>query len=381
MSPQEKLVRAPRGTTALELDPLAAISARGFLVVVTAVSLLCAVGLTISTADQVSSWPLAVAAVLSLAAGFGLFIRAAFRFDVGVTSDRFAAAFALVAIATLLNSLSCLGTNAAVRDDWGFVTIGLVLVAAAPFRTYGELRTYTAIATAVATLLALLHELMSFNSQVPSTVVVLVAVAPTLALGLGSTAYAKRLVEEIYAERLEQAEAREAEFERLRREFIDEDVVGGIGPLREEIVPLLARLRQSGELTIDDRRRAGILARELQSAVTESLTADSLGDHVDRLIDESGLSPRLHEDDRATLRALLVALQGSEYTRPGSIVLELLEGESERFGMVRCSADDVRALRADVLPFIRMTRLMFRTATEQVAGDELLVHFDVDRLA
>ena len=49
--------------------------------------------------------------------------------------------------------------------------------------------------------------------------------------------------------------------------------------------------------------------------------------------------------------------------------------------MVRGSSDDVLWLRADVLPFIRMIRLMFPTASEQIAGEELLVHFDVPRLA
>ncbi|WP_382307732.1 hypothetical protein [Herbiconiux sp. UC225_62] len=378
-----QVLRPPRGLTALELDPLAAISARGFLVVVAAVALVCAIVLTLVTADQISSWPLAVLALVLLAAGFGWFIRSAFRFDLGVSNDRFAVSYALVAIATALNSLSCLGTNVLVRDDWGLVTIGLVLMAAAPFRTSAELGTYTAISAALAVLLAGLHWFTSFSPSIPLGVIVLVAVAPSLAFGLGSVGYARRLLLGIYAERLDQAENRERQFDELRRSFVDDDVVGSIGSLREEIVPFLARIRQSGALTVDDRVRAGVLAQTLQGAIAEARRADSLGDHVSALIDEAGLSPRLHEDDRATLRALLIALGNSEHTSPQGVTLELIEGEGEddRFGVVRCRADDVRALRADVLPFIRMARLMFRRAGEQVTDDTLLVQFDIDRLA
>jgi hypothetical protein len=374
------VLRPPRGLTALELDPLAAISARGFLVVVAAVSLICAIGLTVVTADQISSWPLAVLALVVLAAGYGWFIRSAFRFDLGVSNDRFAVSYALVAIATVLNSLSCLGTNELVRDDWGLVTIGLVLMAAAPFRTYAELGTYTTISAALAVLLAVLHYFTSLGTSIPLGVIVLVAVAPALALGLGSVGYARQLLHGMYAERLDQAESREQQFDELRRTFVDDDVVGSIGSLREEIVPFLARIRRSGTLTVDDRVRAGVLAQTLQGAIGAARQSDSLGDHVSALIDEAGLSPRLHEDDRATLRALLIALNNSEHTSRQGITLELIEGEDDRFGVVRCRADDVRALRAEVLPFIRMARLMFRRASEQVTDDTLLVQFDIDRL-
>ncbi|MDO9398076.1 MAG: hypothetical protein Q7T71_16140 [Herbiconiux sp.] len=373
-------VRPPRGTTALELDPLAAISARGFLVVVWVVALACAIGSTVATADQVSSWPLAAAAVLALVAGFGWFIRSAFRFDLGVTSDRFATSFALVAIATVLNSLSCLGSNTAVRDDWGLITIGLALMAAGPFRTSAEIGTCTVVAVVLVTLLTTLHGLLSFDDSLPLPVILLVAIAPPLAMGLGSMAYARWLLNGIYAERLDQAAEREQQFEQLRRDFVDDDVVGEIGSLRRNVVPFLARVRMAGVLTDDDRREAAALAQHLQQAVAEARLADSLGDHVGLLVDESGLSLRLHEDDRATLRALLVALESSPHGSRDALVLELIEGESERFGMVRCTSDDVRALRAEVLPFIRMTRLMFPTATEQVAGRELLVNFDITRL-
>jgi hypothetical protein len=194
-------------------------------------------------------------------------------------------------------------------------------------------------------------------------------------------AYARTLLNGIYAERLRQADDRERQYEELRRRFVDDDVMGGVGSLRDEIVPFLARIRQAGALTVDDRARAGVLARNLAAAISETSQLDSLGDHAAVLVDESGLSPRLHEDDRATLRALLVALRSSAHTTPGSVRLELVEGESERFGMVRCASTDVRALRADVLPFLRMTRLMFRSATEQVAGDELHVQFDIERVS
>jgi len=377
-----RVVRPPRGLTALELDPLASISARGFLVVVAVVALICAVGLTLVTTAQISSWPLAIAALVALAAGFAWFVRSAFRFDLGVTSDRFATAYALIAVATVLNSLSCFGTNQVVRDDWGLITIGLALMAAAPFRTSAELGTYTTISTVLAAVLATLHDFTSFSSSsIPLPVVVLVAVAPPLALGLGAVAYARRLLHGIYAERLEQAESREHEFEKLRSAYIDDDVLGSIGSLRDEIIPFLVRMRQVGVLTADDRLRAAELAQNLQNAVVRDRQNDSLGAHADVLIDESSLSLRLHEDDRATLRALVSALVASPHLVRGSIILELIEGDDDRFGMVRCAGDDVRALRSDVLPFIRMTRLMFRTATEQVHGDELLIQFDINRLA
>jgi hypothetical protein len=374
-------VRPPRGATALELDPLAAISARGFLVVLAAVAVLTAAGLTIVTADQVTSWPLAVGSLVALAAGFGWLIRSAFDFTQGLTSDRFATGFALVAVAAVLNSLSALGGNLVVRDDWGLITLALVLMAGAPFRASTELGFYTGISTALATVLALLHVFFSPLFPVPVAVTVLVAVAPVLAFGLGSVGYARTLLVGIYAERLAQAEARDQQFERLRQAFIDDDGIGAIGSVRTEVVPFLAALRTSGSIGPAERARAAELAARLQSDLATSRPTDSLGDQVDALIDESGLSLRMHEDDRATIRAVLKALHESPRRTPGTLVLELLEGESERFGMIRCSSEDVRALRAEMLPFLRMMRLMMSTATDEVAGEELLLHFDLQRLA
>ena len=60
---------------------------------------------------------------------------------------------------------------------------------------------------------------------------------------------------------------------------------------------------------------------------------------------------------------------------------DTLEGEEDRFGIIRCSSTDVRSLRAEALPFIRMMRLMMSTASDEVASDELLLHFDLQRLA
>ncbi|MCS5713773.1 hypothetical protein NVV95_04310 [Herbiconiux sp. CPCC 205716] len=374
-------VRAPRGTTALDFDPLAAISARGFLIVVATVCLVSAVALTVTTAAQTSSWPLAIGALVALAAGFGWFIRSAFDFTVGVSTDRFATVFALLAVATVLNSLGSLGSNLLVRDDWGLLTLALALMAAAPFRTAAELGLYTGISTALVTVLSLLHVFFSPLTPVPIAVIVLVAVAPVLALGLGAMGYARVLLAGIYAERLAQAEARDRQFDAQRQRFIDDDGVGSIGPLREEVVPFLARLRMAGELTVDDRLRAAELTARLQAAVDGSRPADSLGDQVDVFIDEAELSLRMHEDDRATIRAVLRELNQSPRRTPGTLVLELLEGEEDRFGIIRCSSADVRSLRAEVLPFIRMMRLMMSTASDEVAGDELLLHFDLQRLA
>lgn len=374
-------VRAPRGSTALDFDPLAAISARGFLIVVAAVCLAAAVGLTVSTASQVSSWPLAIGSLVALAAGFGWFIRSALDFTVGVSSDRYATAFALLAVATVLNSLSSLGSNLLVRDDWGLLTLAFALMAAGPFRTSAELGLYTGISTALVTVLSLLHVFFSPLTAVPIVVIVLVACAPVLALGLGAMGYARVLLGGIYAERLAQAEARDRQFDTLRQQFIDDDGVGAIGPLRAEVVPFLARLRMTGELSVGDRGRAAELTALLQAAVDDARPIDSLGDQVDVFIDEAGLSLRMHEDDRATIRAVLRELRQSPRRTPGTLVLELLEGEEDRFGIIRCSSTDVRSLRAEVLPFIRMMRLMMSTASDEVAGDELLLHFDLQRLA
>ncbi|MFB2555349.1 hypothetical protein [Herbiconiux liangxiaofengii] len=379
--PPHPPVLPPRGTTALDLDPLAVISARGFLIVVAAVSLVTAVGITLTTTEQVSSWPLAVAGLVALVAGYGWIIRCAFDFGQGLSSDRFVTGFALVAVATVLSSFGSLGSNSVVRDDWGLITLALVLMAAAPFRAYTELGFYTGISTALAAVLALLHVFFSPLQSVPVPVTVVVAAAPVLAFGLGAVGYARTLLIGIYGERLAQAEARDVQFESLRRAFIDDDGIGAVGDVRSDVVPYLARLRGAGELTADDRARAAELAASLQAAIAASRPVDSLGDLVDVLIDESGLSLRLHEDDRATIRSVLKALQESPHRRPGTLVFELLEGESDRFGMIRTSSDDVRALRTETLPFLRMMRLMMSTASDEVVGDELLLHFDLQRLA
>ncbi|WP_378147723.1 hypothetical protein ACFJGV_06430 [Cnuibacter sp. UC19_7] len=364
---------------AVDLDPLGSVTASRFAITVGGVSFVVALGLTLATTSQISSWPLAALAVATLAAGHVWLVIRAFGEGVGLTGVEAAVGYGLVAVSAVLASAGQLGTNAYIRDDWGLMAVGLVLVALAPFRSPLELIAYTAVSVALATALAVGSTLTGLATvdTVPSLPIILVAVAPAVGFGTGSVAYARTLAAGLYAEIRTQEVLRATSTADARRAFAADDVIGGIGALRERVVPLLARLDRSGVIDADDVRLAGELAEAFSRSLSAPREAEPLSINVGELDDPEGLLADLSENARAALRSLLVGIAVSPHGTREGIGLEA--GAAAGGAVVTARSDDPRALRSDVLPYLRLVKLVLPGTEHAVVPGALCVTVPLGR--
>ncbi|WP_157127232.1 KEOPS complex subunit Pcc1 [Cnuibacter physcomitrellae] len=373
VEPTSSLRRPPWTVKAVDLDPLGSVTASRFAIMVGAVSLLCAVGLTLTTTEQISSWPLAVLAVLILAGGYVWLVLRAFGDGVGLTTVEAAVGYGLVAASAVLSSVGQLGSNVHIRDDWGLMAVGLVLVALAPFRSPREILGYTVLSVALATGLAVVSSLTGLATVdlVPSLPIVLIAVAPAVGLGAGSVAYARTLASSLYEETRTQETLRVTSTADARRAFAADDVIGGIGALRESVVPFLARLDRTGVVEADDVRLAGELAKAFSLSLSAPRGPEPLSINVGTLEDPDGLLAAVPENARAALRALLVAAAVSAHgTREG---IRLEASAATGSVAVTIESPDARALRAELMPYIRLMKLVLPGTDHAVVDGELRV--------
>ncbi|WP_202566133.1 hypothetical protein [Agreia sp. COWG] len=296
-----------------------------------------------------------------------------------VTSSRFAIFFLGVSVSAILNAASQIGSNVAVRDDWGLTCLGLSLVAAAPYLASVHILRLTALALTVAFGLALV-QLAGPSFDIPFGIHILTAVTPSLAMGLGAAAYARSLLASLQAAASEGAEARLRHDAHLRRRLSETDAMGELGALRRDVVPFLLRLDRTGELAPGDELRAAVLASELRRAIVERLERGSLAASVDSYSDEDSAGARLTERQRASLRALITAATA---TGPGArgihrLSLTLTRSKAGATGVLELASDDAEAVASSLAPFTRVMRMEFSDTEVDSGPEALLITFGFD---
>ncbi|MCU1475561.1 MAG: hypothetical protein JWQ64_254, partial [Subtercola sp.] len=123
-----------RGETAQQIDPLSGITARIFVFVVGLISLATAVALALSNGPQVGQPGIQLLALVTLAAAYVYFVWAAEPYRKRVSGRSFGIVFGVVLAASVVDSLSQLGSDTLIRDDWGPICVALVLMLAGPYR-------------------------------------------------------------------------------------------------------------------------------------------------------------------------------------------------------------------------------------------------------
>lgn len=367
---------APRPTAA-GLDPLSRVTARMFVVAVGVVSvaLSIALSLTQSGREQISLPAVAVAAQLVLAASYVYIIRAADPFGPLIFFARFQIFLGGVMLASVLNALSQFGSNALIRDDWGGVCLGLALILGAPYRRPVEIVWLTVEAVGVTFALAIVQNLSS-STTITLSILALTAATPSIAIGLGSAAYARSLIGSFEQSKRDEEAERTTHRGAVLTRLAETDAMGELGSLRRDVVPFLTRLERTGSMGPDDAVRAAELASVLRRAIVERISQGILADAVDSYRDDDRVAVHLDDRQTAALRALIrqIVEQLGASARP-SLVLE--RRESDAWGSVAFAAPP-GAMPPSLTPFVRMVRLVFDQVEVLAVDGGLAVTFRFD---
>ena len=365
-------------STAAELDPVSRVTARMFVIAMGAVSVALSVALSLTTTgrEQISLPVVGVLAQLVLAASYVYLVRAADPFGLAVSRARFQTFLAGVMLASVLDSLSQLGSNTFIRDDWGAVCLGLALLLAGPYRRSNEIVWFTLQAVALTFALAFLQNMSSATTTTLS-ILALVAATPSIAIGLAAAAYARSLVAS-----LEKARD-EARVERVRHEsgvalrLAETDAMGELGALRRDVLPFLTRLAESKTLQSGDAVRATELASELRRAIVDRISRGTLADVVDRYSDDDGVATHLDERQISALRALIGAI-GDQYGASAGQTLTLERRGPDAWGRIEFTRPAGASAPTALAPFLRMVRLVFDEADARTVDGALVVTFRFD---
>ena len=368
----------PKQQTAAELDPVSRVTARMFVIAVGVVSvgLSIALSLTPSGRDQISLPVVAVAAQLVLVATYVYFIRAADPFGPPVSFGRFQIFLGGLMLASVLNALSQWESDTLIRDDWGGVCLGLALILGAPYRRSAEIVWFTVQGVGLTFVLAIVQNLTS-TTTVTLTILALTAATPSIAIGLGSAAYARSLIGSLEQSKLDEQAERTQHVGAVLTRLAETDAMGELGSLRKDVVPFLTRLQSTGSMGLGDAARAAELASVLRRAIVERISQGTLADAVDSYTDDDRVAVHLDDRQTAALRALIREMvEQIGASARASLVLE--RRESDAWGSVAFVTPPGAVPPPSLTPFVRMMRLVFDQVDVITVDGGLAVTFRFD---
>ena len=369
-----------------QLDPLGALVGRP-LTYLAAVGIPVYAGvMTWLNREDVDSWPLAIAAlVFVVASGAALaFASSPLRAPFTVAMHAIVSATAIAGY--LLSALSMWDGNAYVRDDWGPVVIGLVLLALSQYRPPKEIATEGLVVALFAGVLALLqaHSLVTGVSPI---VYALVTMLPILGLSLASASFGKFLIDGLERWR-RRARRAVSDFTSKNTDWIARSVQQDrVTILNQDVVPFFADVLRKGTIDEDDRALARRISDSIRAVMVAEvdrtwldIIAEQSTNGAATVLDEHRLAVRMTTDQRTAIRAMLVALSGHQSFVPSGLAIGI------RSDAQRCRVE-LRAVvqagenvvKGDFAPYFAVLRIVFADLKVELSGTTLTLRFSYDQ--
>lgn len=369
-----------------QLDPLGALTSQPITLAAAAGLPLFAATMTWFNRFDVDSWPLAVAALLAIAACGATLARFSNPLRAPFTLLKHSIVTGLAVVAYLLSAASMWDTNRYIRDDWGTIAIGVVLLSLSQYRPPKEIAS-TGLVLALFVGVVALAQAHSFVTGVAPIVYAVVAMAPVLALSLASAGFGRVLVESLDNWR-HRAERAASLFTTENSDWVARSVQQDrVTILNQDVVPFFAEVLQRGEITAADRERAlaisdavrAIMVAEADRSWLDIIARQAAGADAE-VVDPDRLAPAMSTDQRTALRATIVALCGhpafdpqgfrAEIQRNGAVCRAVLD--------LRMSAGD-SGIRAEIAPYLAVMRIMFSDVKVELASTTLTLRFSYEQ--
>ncbi|GAA2464305.1 hypothetical protein [Agromyces soli] len=314
--------------------PLVAIGA-GTAVAISVVSTFAHRAEIVSPFAAVLGILLLVAAAIALVTGI-LPSRGSFA------SERVWLVVTIATAAAVAEYVSTMGNDAVLYDDYGPITIGVLLLCMAPYASWAALLIAAGLSSGVLAILVAGNAAAASVSQ-PVASLVLVGSVAIVALAAAGASYSYSIVgsilrwqREVNREALEQEVAEEP----ADAEPFSGPTIGGsprVALVAREVLPFLASVVAAERLSVADVDRARELAEGVQAAMkagieatwlddlADALRSGGTGPGIEMLVDDpSGAAARLSSDQRTALTAIISWLGGS--TRSSEVRVAVVEG-------------------------------------------------------
>lgn len=358
-----------RERTRQQLDPIGTLGSRSISVLFAAGAFSYGLVMTVRSFDRVASPALAILALLCLAAASLVVVvkTSQKRAPFPRSSHVLVHLLALTGIA--LAAAGHWGADRAIQDDFGPMALGLLVIALGAYRPAPELAAAGSLSAVFIGFLALL-EVPALHPTAPTVSLVLVEMAPVLALSYGSASFSGAVAREL---EWWQRRARESVVDRTNQ--LHDGIVRSVQHdriviLGRDVLPFFDSLLASGQVTDRDRVRAREIADSIRGVMVRQAERSWLQDLADQegtgeaigvtILDEGGRAARMGNGQRTAIRALILALLDERARRVGALRIEL-RGEGGRCtgSLVAILGGGEPWIRTELEPYLAVMRIVF----------------------
>lgn len=376
--------------TRQQLDPVGTLGNRLLAVVLATGAFLYGLVMTFRTMSQVSSVLLAVLALLCLSAASFTVVFATSPQRAPFTRSMHMLVQFLALGSIALSAASQWETNRFIQDDFGSVSLGMLMLALGTYRPALELAGVGTLSAIFIGFLVLL-EVPMLDTPVPPVSFVLVGMTPILAMAFASARYSGSLVES-----LEKWQKRSRDAVTLRtgrlRDGIARSVRGDrVVILSEEVLPYFHSVLEKDRVSAEDRLRARDIADRIRALMVaeadrtwlevvageDGVEAKRIGDSV---VDRGGRASRMGADQRTVLRALLIAILEDPSFRNGTLKITITGNAVVNRGVLRAVIDDDGfAVRSTFAPYFAIMRIVFADLLMEYQESVLTLRFSYEQ--
>lgn len=311
-----------RERTRQQLDPAGTTGIRIVTIALSVGAFAYALVMSALHAREVTNPVFAVAALGALAAAGGILIFMASPYRAPLTARTHFVVHALALTAALFEALAQWTRNESIRDDWGAICLGLLLVALGSYRPGREIVVGTTVSAVLLGFLTLL-EAPHLATEAPPIAFVIVAIVPLLSLGYASAVFSREIVESISRWHHRASEASVGLAKDLRDGVTRSVQQDRVTILNRDVLPFFTELLAAGRISNQDRARARQIADSIRRVMVEEVDRSWLENVIELaggagpgrsgaakvvVDDEHRLAAFMATDQRTALRALLVAL-------------------------------------------------------------------------
>jgi hypothetical protein len=380
--------------TRQQLDPAGSTGIGPVAIFLALGALLYAVVMTARGAAEISNPIFASVAVALLGFAGLIMISGASPDRAPLRARTHAAVHAVTVLAIMSEALGQSGTNAYIRNDWGPIALGILLVGLGPYRPAKEIAGAGMVSAVIIGIITF-FEVPSLVTSAPALAFVAVAVAPVLALSLSAAMFSHGVVASIERWQ-ERAQAASVSLVREFREAIARSVQQDrVTILNRDVLPFFTEVLARDTITEVDRNRARMIA----DSIRQLMVAEVDRSWLEALVELTGVertnrpgAARAIVDDpdrvasaitvaqRTAIRALLVAFSNIPGLSRDQLRIVLGNDGDRNHGLITAqlpSTDYV--MRSTFAPFLAVMRAVFTTLEADFVHPELTIRFTYDR--
>lgn len=379
--------------TRQQLDPSGSTGVASVTIVLSLGAFVYALVMTLHSESEISHPVFAVLALALLAIAEAIVIWGSTPDHAPFTGRIHAAAHGVALAAIASEAIGQWGSNTHIRDDWGPVTLGIILVSLGPYRPAKEIAA-SGIASALAIGVLTYYEVPSLVTPGPPLAFVVVAITPVLALCLAAAMFSDGVVASI-EQWQKRAQVASLGLVREFREGIARSVQQDrVTILNRDVLPFFSEVLARNEVTDDDRARAREIAEAIRRVMVEEVDRSWLEvlventgmEHSNRpgaaravIDDPRRVAAEMNTAQRTAVRALLVAFADvPDFTRRElHIILADRGGQCDAMITAQLPRTDF-VVRSTFAPFFAVMRAVFTDLEVDFVQRELTLRFSYE---